>query len=156
MVIQKLRLQHGWSQEQLAELSGLSVRTIQRLERGGAGSAESLKCIAAVFGIDFNQLKEPAVDNPAPADLPPDEALAFAHVRKVKAFYVSLIWYAALMAFLAAINAMTYHGYWWAAWPALGWGIALVFQALSLFDLIPFLNGDWEKRQVEKFLGREL
>jgi transcriptional regulator with XRE-family HTH domain len=34
MLIQKLRLQRGWSQEQLAELSGLSVRTIQRLERG--------------------------------------------------------------------------------------------------------------------------
>jgi transcriptional regulator with XRE-family HTH domain len=32
MLIQKLRLQRGWSQEQLAELSGLSVRTIQRLE----------------------------------------------------------------------------------------------------------------------------
>jgi transcriptional regulator with XRE-family HTH domain len=28
MLIQKLRLQRGWSQEQLAELSGLSVRTI--------------------------------------------------------------------------------------------------------------------------------
>ena len=34
MLIQKLRLQRGWSQEQLAVLSGLSVRTIQRLERG--------------------------------------------------------------------------------------------------------------------------
>ena len=27
MLIQKLRLQHGWSQQQLADLSGLSVRT---------------------------------------------------------------------------------------------------------------------------------
>ncbi len=34
MLIQKLRLQRGWSQEDLAALSGLSVRTIQRLERG--------------------------------------------------------------------------------------------------------------------------
>lgn len=32
MLIQKLRLQRGWSQEQLADLSGLSVHTIQRLE----------------------------------------------------------------------------------------------------------------------------
>lgn len=32
ILIQKLRLQHGWSQQQLADLSGLSVRTIQRLE----------------------------------------------------------------------------------------------------------------------------
>jgi len=43
MLIQKLRLQRGWSQEQLAELSGLSVRTIQRIERGQPASIESLK-----------------------------------------------------------------------------------------------------------------
>ena len=40
MLVQKLRLQRGWSQEQLAELSGLSVRTIQRIERGQVASTE--------------------------------------------------------------------------------------------------------------------
>src|SRR5690348_13551302 len=54
MLIQKLRLQRGWSQEQLAELSGLSVRTIQRLERGETASVESLKSLGAVFEIDFS------------------------------------------------------------------------------------------------------
>lgn len=34
MNIQKLRLQRGWSQQQRAELSGLSSRTIQRIENG--------------------------------------------------------------------------------------------------------------------------
>jgi transcriptional regulator with XRE-family HTH domain len=34
MTLQKLRIQKGWSQEQLADLSGSSVRTIQRIERG--------------------------------------------------------------------------------------------------------------------------
>jgi len=34
MLIQKLRLQWGWSQQQLAKASGLSVRTIQRIEAG--------------------------------------------------------------------------------------------------------------------------
>jgi transcriptional regulator with XRE-family HTH domain len=62
MLIQKLRLQHGWSQEQLAELSGLSVRTIQRLEQGQTASVESLKSIAAVFEINFATLKEPEMD----------------------------------------------------------------------------------------------
>jgi len=45
MLIQKLRLQHGWSQQQLAELSGISVRTIQRIERGQPASTESLKSL---------------------------------------------------------------------------------------------------------------
>ena len=83
MLIQKLRLQRGWSQEQLAELSGLSVRTIQRLERGHAASTESLKAIGSVFEIDFSQLQEPVMDTPqtpnvTPRDLPSDEALALA------------------------------------------------------------------------------
>jgi transcriptional regulator with XRE-family HTH domain len=42
LLIQKLRLQRGWSQEQLAELTGLSVRTIQRIERGQNPSASIL------------------------------------------------------------------------------------------------------------------
>jgi transcriptional regulator with XRE-family HTH domain len=32
MIVQKMRLQHGWSQQQLADPSGLSVRTIQPIE----------------------------------------------------------------------------------------------------------------------------
>jgi len=34
MLVRKLRLQRGWSQEHLAELVGVSVRTVQRIERG--------------------------------------------------------------------------------------------------------------------------
>ncbi len=92
MLIQKLRLQRGWSQEQLAEITGLSVRTVQRLERGHPGSLESMKALAAVFEIDLNRLKEPAMDT-LQSDIRPDEALALAHVRKVKDFYIHLTQY---------------------------------------------------------------
>ena len=57
MLVQKLRLQRGWSQEQLAELSGLSVRTIQRMERGLPASNETLKSLASVFEIEFSTLQ---------------------------------------------------------------------------------------------------
>ena len=53
MLVQKLRLQRGWSQSQLAELSGLSTRTIQRIESGQSASTETLKSLASVFEIDF-------------------------------------------------------------------------------------------------------
>ncbi len=53
MIIRKLRLQRGWSQEQLAELSGLSIRTIQRIERGQKPGLESLKSLAAVFETSY-------------------------------------------------------------------------------------------------------
>ena len=164
MLIQKLRLQRGWSQEQLAELSGLSVRTIQRLERGQPASAESLKAVASVFEIDFSQLKDPVMDAPnttsppsaAPRDLPADEALALAHVRRVKRFYVHALQYVGTVAALAVINFVTWPGYPWVLWVAFGWGLGLIFDALKVFGSLPFLNGAWERRQVEKYLGREL
>lgn len=155
MLIQKLRLQRGWSQEQLAEVSGLSVRTVQRLERGQPGSLESMNALAAVFEIDLDRLKEPTMDTPR-TNLPPDEALALAHVRKVKAFYVNLTSYLVVIPGLAAINLFGYPQYLWFVWPALGWGLGVVSQALTVFGAVPFLNGNWERRQVEKYLGRKL
>jgi transcriptional regulator with XRE-family HTH domain len=55
-MIKKMRISKGWSQEQLAEFSGLSVRTIQRLERGHSAGLESLKCLAAVFKVNVSDL----------------------------------------------------------------------------------------------------
>jgi len=58
MIIKKLREKHNWSQEQLATMSGLSVRTIQRVENGQKASLETLKCLASVFEVDIEKLTE--------------------------------------------------------------------------------------------------
>ena len=58
MIVRKLRLQRGWSQDQLATLTGLSVRTIQRIEQGQQPGLESLKALASVFELDVTQLQE--------------------------------------------------------------------------------------------------
>lgn len=156
MLIQKMRLQRGWSQEQLAEIAGLSVRTVQRLERGQPGSLESFNALAAVFDVNLSQLKEPTMDQPSTAALRPDEALALSHVRKVKGFYLHLIQYVVVIAVLAAVNLIGYPRYLWFVWPALGWGIGVASHAAAVFQLAPFFGADWEKRQVEKYLGRAL
>jgi transcriptional regulator with XRE-family HTH domain len=160
MLIQKLRLQRGWSQEQLAELSGLSVRTVQRIERGQTASVESLKSLGAVFEIDFSALKEPEMNQTASQSISADEALALAHVRKLRGFYIHLAQYCIVVTFLAIVNLLTarqyhYH-YYWVVWVALGWGVGILFHGLRVFNKIPFLNGAWERRQVEKYLGRKI
>lgn len=156
MQVQKLRLQRAWSQEQLADLSGLSVRTIQRLEQGQTPSLETQKALASVFEINLDALKDPEmVFSPEPA-LRTDEALALAHVRKVKAFYIHLAQYGVVICLLALVNLMTSPAYLWFLWPALGWGAGLLMHGLRVFDTIPFFNGDWERREVEKRLGRKL
>lgn len=40
-----------WSQDELAAASGLSVRTIQRVEKSGSASLETTKALAAVFDL---------------------------------------------------------------------------------------------------------
>jgi transcriptional regulator with XRE-family HTH domain len=76
MQIQKLRLERGWSQEQLAQAAGLSVRTVQRLERGRPGSLETLNAVAAAFDLDISCLRAPEMETErAPL---PSSSLAFA------------------------------------------------------------------------------
>ncbi|MBZ8140827.1 XRE family transcriptional regulator [Rubrivivax gelatinosus] len=177
MLVQKLRIQRGWSQQQLAELSGLSVRTVQRIERGQPASAETLKSLASVFEIDFSELV-PAVapandpettmdpaDTPAraAAGSPPqnerqsaEERLALRHVRQLRDFYTHLATYVGVLSMLLVMNLLMQPRYLWVVWPALGWGIAIVVQALGIWGPSRFLGPDWERRQVEKRLGRPL
>jgi transcriptional regulator with XRE-family HTH domain len=58
MIVKKLRDKNDWSQEQLAEYSGLNVRTIQRVESGRKASIETLKCLASVFEVNISKLTE--------------------------------------------------------------------------------------------------
>ncbi|MDO3383308.1 helix-turn-helix domain-containing protein [Gilvimarinus algae] len=58
MIVKKLRLERNWSQEQLAELCGLNVRTIQRVESGNKASIETLNSLASVFEVDVSTLTE--------------------------------------------------------------------------------------------------
>jgi hypothetical protein len=58
--------------------------------------------------------------------------------------------------FLAAVNFFVSPRSYWVVWIAIGWGIGLLLHGLRTFDKIPFLNGEWERQQVEKQLGRKL
>ena len=54
--IRMLRETRGWSQEQLATISGLSPRTIQRMETDGRASGESRMAVASALGVEPMQL----------------------------------------------------------------------------------------------------
>ena len=57
MFVRVLRRRFRLSQEQLAESSGLSLRTIQRVEAGHRISYASLRALAAVFEVDVDKLE---------------------------------------------------------------------------------------------------
>ncbi|KKD60825.1 XRE family transcriptional regulator [Grimontia sp. AD028] len=157
MIVRKLRLQRGWSQEQLSEMSGLSVRTIQRIERGDKAGLESLKSLAAVFEIQVSDLrKEPEPDMTEEVKYTAEEERVINQVREIKGFYSHLTTYVLVIGLLFVINFLTSPGYIWAWWPAMGWGIGITVHALSSFEILNFFGPDWEKKQIEKRLGRKL
>ena len=61
--LRELRLARQWSQDQLATLCGLNLRTIQRLESGAKISNESLRALAAVLEVPAESL---LTDEPSP------------------------------------------------------------------------------------------
>jgi transcriptional regulator with XRE-family HTH domain len=52
-----LREERNWSQEQLAESSGLSLRTIQRIEGSNTAGSDSMEALAAAFDIEVVALE---------------------------------------------------------------------------------------------------
>ena len=66
--VRRSRIERGWSQEQLAIASGLSPRTVQRVESEGVASLSTAASLAATFAFPLAQLQE----EPARAGKDPD------------------------------------------------------------------------------------
>ena len=152
MIVRKLRLQKGWSQDQLAQLSGLSIRTIQRIERGNKAGLESLKSLAAVFEIELSKLNQDVTMTKH--DL--DEEMAIEYVRDIKGFYSHLLEYVVVVLGLLILNLILTPDNLWVKWVALGWGIGVLSHGLNTFEVINLFGPDWEKKQIEKRLGKRL
>lgn len=54
--IKNARKERAWPQGQLADVAGVNLRTIQRIERDGVASLETQKAIAAALDIDVKLL----------------------------------------------------------------------------------------------------
>ena len=50
--IKRWREERCWSQEHLAEVAGIGLRTVQRIENGDPASRESVMALASAFGVD--------------------------------------------------------------------------------------------------------
>ena len=68
MIIRKLRLEQGWTQQELAQYGGLSIRTVQRIEKGQLPSEETAKCLGAVFGVESQDILDYYTHHQQPAD----------------------------------------------------------------------------------------
>lgn len=160
IIVRKLRLQRGWTQEDLARFAGLSVRSVQRVERGQQSSLETLKALAAVFETDVATIGNGGQEMSDTTVMPEDEKEALEYVARLKGFYTHLFMYVVFaIAFLGTFGLK-----WGFASPPVrlmlyafaGWGLGLVFHALHAHEVIDFLSPKWERRMVERRLGRKL
>lgn len=141
--VKQLRLQRAWSREQLAEMAGLSVRTIQRIENGERPGLETLSALAAVFEVTVAEIggearREDAPGGEASLDLRIEEAKA--RVHQESRFFRSLSVALVVCVLLAVLNRFTNPQYYWSGWVALIWGALLVVRGLRLF-----VFGEWIK-----------
>jgi len=76
--ISSLRKARAWSQQQLAEVASVSLRTIQRIEKSGNASQESVKSISSAFSIK-------------PEDILIDESEKFSVIKRAKKYIATIL-----------------------------------------------------------------
>ena len=152
MIVRKLRLQRGWTQSQLAEMADVTSRTIQRIEQGKQPSLETCKALAAVFEVDLSIIQAEEIIMNNDVNLKPDEQEAMAYAKRIKEFYEFLFVYAVL----AIVFLIKFPGEPKVYIVFACLAVALVIQGLIAFEKISFLSPNWEKRLIEKRLGRKL
>lgn len=118
--IRQLREARGWSQEHLAEVAGLSARTVQRIEAEGNASPESRMALAAALGVAAADL---GIEAPAIlAAIPAKNATPKRPGSWLRHLTIFLIVCTGLVVF----DVVNHGAITWSKWPLLGWGIGLL------------------------------
>ena len=85
-----------------------------------------------------------------------DKELAAARlrVRRLRDLYIHGAIYAVVIGGLVLFNWVVSPAFWWAAFPAIAWGVGLAAHAVSvLFEDSPF-NASWEERKIRELSER--
>lgn len=144
MNIKKLRKQKHWSQDQLAQMSGLSIRTIQRIERDQKAGLESLKALSSVFGIEINELQREAVDAAGIiASEQDDLTKKDAYAQDVKGLYKlpAIAIFSLLSTFIFVVDETT--GWGFIGMMAVSWILIIGVYSMNTFDLF---GDEWKDK----------
>ena len=80
---------------------------------------------------------------------------ALKKVKEIKEFYQHLAVFLLCNLIVIVVNLMTSPGYLWFIWCVSGWGLGLILHGLSVFNLPPFFNKEWEERKIREILEKE-
>ena len=124
--IKKLRLERHWSQEQLAEMSGLSARTIQRIESGQNADFETLKSLASVFEINLSSLNKKEEEEQL--------QLEENKIEDLKGLYkfIALAIFSLIITFFISFNDSNWMLF---GWTFLSWAVIIGIYSINTFNL---------------------
>jgi len=125
--IKRWREERRWSQEHLAELAGLGLRTVQRIETGEPASHESLMALAAAYNVDVVAL---SVDQEVEAAKIVERQNAKTRAALRLSFFIHLASYVLGMFVFVGINIGT--GSYTMLWPLIWWTVGLVAHAVTV------------------------
>ncbi|WP_260863616.1 helix-turn-helix domain-containing protein [Citrobacter sp. Marseille-Q6884] len=146
-----LRLQRAWSQEQLAELTGLSTRTVQRIENGESPSLETLSALAAVFEVSVTELSTPENDGDNALDQRITETRA--RIDEERRFYSSIFSALVVCLLLFMLNHFTSPGRFWSLWVAAIWFALIAMRGVKIFLFRGLIN-KWQQKRLRHLLRK--
>jgi transcriptional regulator with XRE-family HTH domain len=127
-LIKRLREEKSWSQEHLAEASGISLRTIQRVETEGNASSETRLALAAALGIDVAQLGASHGNEVGKEPSQPSRLS-----QAVESFLYHGLTYLLVCSFLMWMDWHQNGRMVWSIYPLMGWGLGLSSHGLRLW-----------------------
>jgi len=158
--IRDRRLSKGWTQEQLAEASGLSIRTIQRIENGQSATLESIKCLAAVFETSVHALTErnPMQTEDQEVELSEHTRIeedAIEQIQNLKGLYVHAVLFVTIILGLLILNLVISPSQLWIKYVAVSWGFALCLHAIIFYSVTGLFGTAWEQRKFSEITHRD-
>lgn len=75
-------------------------------------------------------------------------------VKKLRGFYGNLTSYCLVIPALAVFNLLSSSDFPWVIFPAIGWGIGLLFHAMEVFGYNPLLGKNWEDKKIKEYMKR--
>jgi len=121
--IKRWRDERCWSQEHFADVSGVSLRTIQRVEKGEACSRDTVMAMAAALNLDASALTIDVDEFAKKAVSRKSEELRFMFLLVFKIHLASFIFGIAL---LAIINFADGSSHLWFLEIATWWGLGVI------------------------------
>jgi len=125
--IKRWREERCWSQDHLAGIAGIGLRTVQRIENGGGASRESVMALASAFNVDVSTLTVDA-ELAAAKEVQDETARNVAALRL--SFWIHLASYVLGMLVFAGISVGI--GAFVMRWPMIWWTVGIAGHAATV------------------------